>query len=344
MMNGLVSLYLKQVGYRVNHPYMIRVGYLAKRVAPRNLTFRLLIEMKGFYFWKFENGLKKGAECMNFGKEGRFSFKGKNIKIPIMIVFVLIMLQALLGTISYKILFNLNAFQIIFAGIIISIFISYPMEVLVNTVTAVKHSFIKEINYEKTINKVYDLSVKIKRDGLLSIQNDIEYEDGNFLKDAMILLNDYKRPNAIEDILNNDIESRYVELYKPYNVMKMVANISPAFGLIGTLVGMIGLLANISQPQEIMNNMAYALVSTLYGSLVANFIAFPLMARIQEHNEQKLLEYRMIKEGILLISREDNTRNVFDKMNVMLKEEERLVYPREYRQEKEFDEYEFKEF
>src|SRR5699024_10638471 len=139
----------------------------------------------------------------------------------------------------------------------------------------------------------------------------------------------------------HDIESRFIELYKPYNVMKMIANISPAFGLIGTIVGMIGLLANINLPQEIMTNMAYALVSTLYGSLVANFIAFPLMARIQEYNEQQLLKYRMIKEGVILIAKDDNTRNVFDKMNVMLKEEKRLIYPREYMRERESDEYEF---
>lgn len=278
---------------------------------------------------------------MNFGNKEKINLTGKNIKIPIMIFFGLIMLQALLGTISYKILFNLSAFQIIFAGIALSVLISFPMEVLINTVNSVKNSFTKEINYEKTILKIYDLSIKIKKEGLLSIKDDIIYEDDKFLKDSMVLLNDYKRPDAIEDILNNDIESRYVELYKPYNVMKMVANISPAFGLIGTLVGMIGLLANISQPDQIMGNMAYALVSTLYGSLVANFLAFPLMARIQEHNEQQLLEYRMIKEGVLLISKEDNTRNVFDKMNVMLKEEKRLIYPREYRREREFGEYEF---
>lgn len=281
---------------------------------------------------------------MNFGKDRKIDLKGKNIKIPIMIVVGLIMLQGLMGNISYKILFNLNAFQIIFAGIFIAIFISFPMEVLINTVNSIRDSFVKRVNFEETILKLYELSVKIKKDGLLSIQDDIEYEDNSFLRDAMILLNDYKRPDAIEDILNNDIESRHVELYKPYNVMKMVANISPAFGLIGTLVGMIGLLSKINKPDQIMNNMAYALVSTLYGSLVANFLAFPLMARIQEYNEQRLLQYRMIKEGILLISKEDTTRNVFDKMNVMLKEENRLVYPREYRQERENENYEFEQF
>lgn len=281
---------------------------------------------------------------MDFGKNRKFNLRSKNIKIPIMAVFIIIMLQALMGTISYKLLFNLNAFQIIFAGIFIAVFISFPMEVLINTVYAIKKSFTEEIDYEKTINKIYNLSIKIKKDGLLSIQDDIEYEEDKFLSDAMVLLNDYKKADAIEDILDHDIESRHNELYKPYNVMKMVANISPAFGLIGTLVGMIGLLSKINKPQEIMNNMAYALVSTLYGSLVANFIAFPLMARLQEHTEQRLLQYRMIKEGIILISKEDSTRNVFDKMNVMLKEENRLVYPRENIQERDYGNYEFKEF
>lgn len=280
---------------------------------------------------------------MSFKKGKSFNWKGRNIKLIMLIIFALIMLQALLGTISYKMLFNLKAFQIIFAGISISIFVSFPMDVLINTVKEIRESFSGEVNYEDAIYKIYNLSVKVKKDGLLAIQDEIKYEEDVFLKDAMILLNDYKRTDAIEDILDNDIESRVTELYKPYNVMKMMANIAPAFGLVGTLVGMIGLLAKMNRPDEIMGNMAAALISTLYGSLVANFIAFPLMSRLQEQAEQKILKYRIIKEGILLISKEDTTRNVFDKMNVMLKEEKRLVYPREYIVERNKENYEFEE-
>lgn len=280
---------------------------------------------------------------MNYEIKERSNWKDKNIKFILIIIFALIMFQALIGTISYKMLFNLKAFQIIFAGISISIFVSFPMEVLMNTVIQIKESFTEKVDYEVTINKIYDLSIKIKKNGLLSIQDDIEYEEDTFLRDAMILLNDYKRVDAIEEILDSDIESRFTELYKPYNVMKMMANIAPAFGLMGTLVGMIGLLAKMNKPEAIMGNMASALISTLYGSLVANFIAFPLMSRLEEQAEQKILKYRIIKEGILLISKEDTTRNVFDKMNVMLKEDNRLVYPREYTRERDYEDYEFKE-
>lgn len=258
----------------------------------------------------------------------KLDFKKINIKIPLIIFLSLIMLEALVGIISFKMLLNLAAFQIITAGILISVFISYPIDVLKNTVETIRKSYKNGIDYESTINKVHNLAIEVKKNGLLSIQYEIEYEDNIFIRDAMILLNDYKDYETIEDIMDHDIESRYVELYKPYKVMEMIANIAPAFGLVGTLVGLIGLLSDIANPGEIMGNMASALVSTLYGSLIANLIAFPLMARIQEYNEQKLLEYRMIKEGILLIASDDTTRNVFDKMNVMLNEENRVIYQR----------------
>ncbi len=261
-------------------------------------------------------------------KTGRFKLNEINIKIPLVIFLAIIMLQALIGVLSIKMLINIKAMQIIIAGILISVLISYPMEVLKNTVDTIRRSYNNGIDYERTINKIHNLAIQIKKEGLLSIQEDIEYEDDIFIRDAMILLNDYKDYSTIEDIMDHDIESRYVELFKPYKVMDMIANIAPAFGLVGTLVGLIGLLTDISNPQDIMGNMAAALVSTLYGSLIANLIAFPFMARIQEYNEQKLLEYRMIKEGILLIASNDTTRNVFDKMNVMLSEENRVTYQR----------------
>lgn len=276
---------------------------------------------------------------MNFNQN-----ENRNIKIPIMIFFMIILFISLMTSIPLKMLFNLNAFIIIFAGILISIFISFPMDVINNTIIAIRYSFSDDIDYERTINKVYQLSVKVKKDGLLSIGQDIDYEENTFLRDGMILLNDYKKEDAIEDIMDHDIQSRYVELMKPYNVMKMVANIAPAFGLIGTLVGMIGLLTKINIPAEIMGNMASALVSTLYGSLVANFVAFPAMARIKEYNDNKLLECRMIKEGILLIAKGDSTRNVFDKMNVMLKEDKRVKYPKDYRKAESGENYGFEEF
>ncbi|AOY75678.1 motility protein A [Clostridium formicaceticum] len=272
----------------------------------------------------------------------KINFEGKNKKLLVIVPMILIIGQSFVSSISLKLLLNTTAVQIIFAGIFISVFISFSMTTLADTLKITKESFIEEINYAEDIYKIHSLAVKVKKDGLLSIQSDIAVEEDVFIRDGMILLNDYKKPEVIRDILEKDIESREINLLKAYHVFKMISHVAPSLGLIGTLVGLIGLLANMHQPYEIMNNMAAALVSTLYGSLIANFIAVPIMVRIKEYIDKIVLRYAMIMEGMLLIAQNDSARNVFDKMNVMLKEEHRLEYPGKRVNERNYQLHEFK--
>lgn len=266
----------------------------------------------------------------------------KGIKLPVIVFLVLLLIHSVIGSISLTAFFNLAALEIILAGIFLSIIVSFSFDTLLNSFHMVRDSFTKKIDYTTDIYKLHNLSIKIKKEGPLSISSDIELETDTFLRDAMVLLNDYKKPETIHDILEKDIEARRASLYRPYNVFKMISHVAPAFGLIGTLLGMIGLLSNIDKPYLIMNNMASALVSTLYGSLIANFIAVPIMARLKEYVDKIILRYYIITEGILMISKNDSARNVFDKMNVMLKEDERLVYPKRESSERTPEAYEFK--
>lgn len=253
----------------------------------------------------------------------------KPFKIFIVILTLGLMIHSLVDSISLKSLFNLKAFEIIFAGIIISIIISFSFENLIYTIKTIKKSFKYEIDYYKDIYKIYNLSIKIKKSGNLSVQNEMEEENDIFMKNALSMIADSKTEEDIISIIDSDIESRKINLYIPYNVMKLIAHVSPAFGLIGTLVGLISLLSDLTNPALIMDSMAAALVSTLYGSMIANFLAVPLMNRIKNYIDKNMLRYRIIKEGVLLLSKNDSPRNVFDKMNVMLEESNRLEYPSE---------------
>lgn len=253
----------------------------------------------------------------------------KPFKIFIVILTLGLMIHSLVDSISLKSLFNLKAFEIIFAGIIISIIISFSFENLIYTIKTIRKSFKYEIDYYKDIYKIYNLSIKIKKSGNLSVQNEMEEENDIFMKNALSMIADSKTEEDIISIIDSDIESRKINLYIPYNVMKLIAHVSPAFGLIGTLVGLISLLSDLTNPALIMDSMAAALVSTLYGSMIANFLAVPLMNRIKNYIDKNMLRYRIIKEGVLLLSKNDSPRNVFDKMNVMLEESNRLEYPSE---------------
>jgi len=257
-----------------------------------------------------------------------------NTKVPIVLIMLVLMIHSIGGSISLTALFNLYALEIILAGIILSVIVGFSFRTVVETVALIRDSFTQPITYEEDLHKIHLISIKVKREGLLSLNQDIEEEADSFVRDALILLNDYKKADVIKNIMEKDIESRRANLYRSYNLLKVVSYVAPSFGLIGTLIGMIGLLSYLDQTYAIMGHMATALVSTLYGSLIASFIAVPLMVRLREYIEQMVLRYRMIMEGVLLIAGNDSARNVFDKMNVMLKEDDRLIYPRRGEEER----------
>lgn len=256
--------------------------------------------------------------------------RNKNLKIGIISLLLILLCHSILGSISFKSFINLKALELIVSGVILSIIISYSFETIIFTLDTIKSSFNVEIDYAMDIFTLYDFAVKVKKNGALKIESEILKQENQFIKSAMSLVCDYEKPDSIRDILEKDIESRRRKLLRAYNVLKMISQVAPSFGLIGTLIGMIGLLSHMNNPKLIMANMSSALVSTLYGALIANFIAVPLMGRVKELIDKKTLQYRIICEGAILIAKNDSVRNVFDKMNVMLPDNLRLQYPKNF--------------
>jgi len=242
----------------------------------------------------------------------------------------MVLTHSILGTISFKSFINLKALELIIAGVILSTIISYSFETIIYTISTIKDSFNVEIDYGNDIFTLYEFAIKAKKNGALKIQSEILEQRNEFMRSSMIFVCDYAKPDTIRDILEKDIESRRTKLFKAYNVLKMISQVAPSFGLIGTLLGMIGLLSHIDNPKLIMSNMSSALVSTLYGALIANFIAVPLMGRVKDLIDKRTLQYRIITEGTILIAKNDSVRNVFDKMNVMLPDDLRLEYPKNF--------------
>ncbi|WP_425447082.1 motility protein A [Dethiothermospora halolimnae] len=261
-------------------------------------------------------------------------------RVPIITILIILLIHSVIGSISFEDFINLQAFELIIAGIFLSIIISYPFDTLMFSVKLVKESFKNNIAYEDSIMKIYNYAVRMKRKGIIGCQGDIEKELDQFIKNGMTLICDYEKAEDIEIVLNKEIQAKEVNLYRPYNVVKMIAQVAPAFGLIGTLIGMVGLLSHINNPDFIASNMSTALVSTLYGALISNFVAVPLMGRLKDFIDRKMLLYKIVTEGIILIAKNDSTRNVFDKMNSMLMEDEKLEYPIKTNVKKESNVYE----
>jgi chemotaxis protein MotA len=259
--------------------------------------------------------------------------KKKRGKFLVILILLMLVFHSISGNIDYSILFNLQALEIIFAGIVLTSIIGYTYDTLVLTTKMVAKSFKYHVDYEGSIYKMYTYAVKIKKHGVLKVQKDIQVEDHEFVQKSLELVSDMTKAKDVDDILTKDIIARKTHLTKAYNVLKTISQTAPAFGLIGTLIGMIGLLSHMENSVLLINNMSSALVSTLYGALVSNFIAIPLMGRLREMIDHQILEYQIIKAGAVQMSQNDTVRNVFNKMNAMLPLEKRLAYPQNQKNE-----------
>ncbi|WP_066504882.1 motility protein A [Abyssisolibacter fermentans] len=253
--------------------------------------------------------------------------------VIIVILLLIALTHSIFGSVSAKSFLNLQALEIIVAGVLLTIIISFSFDTLLFTVKMLKASFQDNIDYEGAIYTIYNYAIKVKKNGVLKIQHQIKHEEA-FIKKSMILVCDYVKPVDMEDILSKEIEAAENDLYRAYNVLKLVAQVAPAFGLIGTLIGMIGLLSHLNDASLLAYNMSSALVSTLYGALLANFVAVPLMGRLKELIYKRILYYKIIAAGCILIAKNDSTRNVFDKMNAMLPDDKKLQYPKQRLQER----------
>jgi len=149
-------------------------------------------------------------------------------------------------------------------------------------------------------------------------EEDSETEPDVFLAKGLKLAVDGTDPQLLARILETDIsalESRHKEGRGIFEAAGMFA---PAFGMIGTLIGLVQMLANLSDPSSIGGGMAIALLTTFYGAVVANLIALPLAGKLKARSEEELQSREMIIEGIMSIQSGDSPRIVQEKLKSYL--------------------------
>ncbi len=181
----------------------------------------------------------------------------------------------------------------------------------------------------KTIEMFKDLSVKARKDGLLSLENEVEGIKDDFLKCGLELVIDGVDDKLIEEVMNNkilEIENRY---NKGAKIFKTWGSYAPAFGMVGTLIGLIQMLAKLDNPDVIASGMAKALITTFYGALLANLILNPLGFNLQNKGEKEAENREMMLVGILCIKNSETTRVLEEKLMSFLTEKEKKKYKNE---------------
>lgn len=231
------------------------------------------------------------------------------------------------GEIGLKGFYDLLSIIITIGGSFAALLITYSLDEIAMVMSMSKKLFrTSAISKIDVINKFKEISMKARKEGFLAIESDIEELKDDFMKTGLELVVDGIETDLIIEILNNNIsevENRYNKAGKIY---KSWGAYAPAFGMIGTLVGLIQMLAELDNADNIASGMAVALITTFYGAVLANLILTPLGLNLENKGEREAENREMILVGILSIKNGDSTRVLEEKLVSFLNEKEKSKY------------------
>ena len=220
---------------------------------------------------------------------------------------------------------DIPSVMIVFGGTIGVMMVGFKMETLKGVCkfygVAVKPSVV--VNLPETIKKVVDYSTKARRDGILALESEVNNESNQFLKKGLSMAVDGNEPDAIRALLEIDIDQTSTRHANNIKIFEQVGGFAGAMGMIGTLIGLVAMLLNMSDPSAIGPSMAVALLTTLYGAMIGNIIGSPVANILSIRDADEALEKQVILEGIMAIQAGDNPRTLEAKLLAFLPPKDR---------------------
>ncbi len=222
--------------------------------------------------------------------------------------------------------FNISGLLIVCGGTVSAALISFKFEQLKIVTKVLITSYRKPIMKEtEIINILIDLSIRSRMEGILSLQDKENETTILFLRRALGCLVDGYKIDQIRDILNTEMYFFRLRREDSERVLRAIADYLPAFGIVGSVVGLITMLGGIGDTSVILRAIPIALTSTLYGLILANFFFLPFASNIKERTNQELLLQKIIMEGVISINSELNPVILKTKLESFLTPSDREV-------------------
>jgi len=176
----------------------------------------------------------------------------------------------------------------------------------------------KHMSIAEAIEKIVALGEQARREGVLSLENTLNDIDDEFLKNGVRLVIDGTAAGEIEQILTSEMEAADQRHSQGKGLFDLIAKYAPAFGMIGTLMGLVAMLKNMDDPKAIGPGMAVAILTTFYGAIIANVLCLPMSDKLSFRNEEEMLLRTVMMKGILSLQAGDNPRITQAKLAVYL--------------------------
>ena len=229
------------------------------------------------------------------------------------------------------IFWDFGSICITIGGSLGAVLITYPMETVKKMGTLLGQAFKVEQNSTKEIIAQFaDLSKKARREGLLSLEDEINQLDDKFLKKGLQMVVDGIEPETIKEILDLEITAMDERHSKGAALFTTWGGYAPGFGMLGTLIGLVIMLANMGgDPASIGPSMAVALITTFYGIILARLIFIPLATKISARNDVTMYKNTLQMEGLILLAERKSPRYIQDKVNSFVDVKEQFSIDRD---------------
>lgn len=220
---------------------------------------------------------------------------------------------------SLSTFWDLSSVAITLGGAVAGTLIAFPFSRLKEIFKIGRKAFIdSEADPETVIATLVSFAEKARRDGLLALEDEAQQLEDPFLQKGIQLVVDGTDPELVRSILEIELSFLEERHKQGQSVFDTLGFLAPAFGMIGTLIGLIQMLKNLSDPSTVGPNMAVALITTFYGALIANLICIPIASKLRVRSSEEILLKEVIIEGILSIQAGENPRIVREKLEAFL--------------------------
>lgn len=246
------------------------------------------------------------------------------ISAGIALIFLAIMIEGSLGA-----FISFSSLVIVLGGVISALLVNYTIDDIFKLQYSVQKAFQGwQTDMISHIEMFTIFSRRARRNGLLILDDDVRYIDDSFLRNGLELAIDGVSEDNLKEILDDELKSLERRHDISIRITNSMANYSPAFGMIGTLIGLIIMLTRLNDSVGIGAGLAIALITTFYGTIFANLIFAPLSGKLKELSDKEVNEKEMLRAGIIALANGENPRILEKKMLTYVSPTERREYYR----------------
>ncbi len=224
---------------------------------------------------------------------------------------------------------SIASFLIVMGGVLAATLINYSANHITETYSILKQTLTStRSNLTDYVEMMIMFARRARRNGLLVLDDDVGYVEDDYLRNGLELAIDGISEENLQQVLDDEIASIERQQDQGVKVLESMGGYSPAFGMIGTIIGLVLMLQNLEDPETLGAGLSIALITTFYGTTMANLVFTPLAGKLQERSEKLVVEKSMLRAGIVSLANGENPRIMEKKMLSFVEPEERAEYLR----------------